>query len=105
MRFGLRQQMLAAAEADLEPDFFWRKWKQRRDVAKRGRVDLKPRQALGDQAGVISAQRLAAAAPIERAPRRFVDARQETRPRNWLERSVFSQVKPPSASGWRPKWP
>ena len=73
MRPGLGQQMLAAAEADLEPDLPWAKRKKGgRAVAERGRIDLKSRQAFGDQAGMIGAQRLAAAAPIERAPRRFV---------------------------------
>jgi hypothetical protein len=113
----LGDEMLAAAEADLEPDFPRREREQRGAIADRRWIDLEPRQAFFDQRSMIGPQRLAAAAPVERAPRRIlVDARarligvrlrtdQETRPRNELARSVFSQEKPPSASGLRPKWP
>jgi hypothetical protein len=109
----MRDEMLAAAKADLKPDFAWAERKQRGRVGDLPRLDFEPRQQRLDQSLVMRAQRLAAAAPIERAPRRLVrrgailraGARQETRPRNLSPRSVFSQEKPPWESGWRPKWP
>lgn len=104
MGLGLGEQMLAAAEADLQPDFAWAFREQRAGVGDWRRSDLQPRQTLGDQRGMMGAERLAAAAPIEGAPRCFgAGVRQETRPRNLSPRSVFSQEKPPSESGWRPK--
>ena len=104
MGAGLRQQMFAAAKADLEPDFAGGEREEVGGARDRARRDVEPRQKLFDQRGVIGPQRLAAAAPVKRAPRAFaIVAFQETRPRNWLARSVFSQEKPPSASGLRPK--
>jgi hypothetical protein len=105
MRARLRQQMFATTKADFEPDFAGDEGEKSSGVGDRPGRDFKLRQAVFDQPGVVGPQRLAAAAPIERAPRAFVVAVQETRPRNWLARSVFSQEKPPSASGLRPKWP
>ena len=67
------------------------------------RVDFERRQPLGDQAGVMGAQALALAAPVERPARRRVAgrfaSRAPTRPANEAAsaRSVFSQEKPPSA--------
>jgi hypothetical protein len=106
MGAGLRQQVFAAAKADLEPDFARDEREEAGGARDRARRDVEPGQKLFDQRGVIGPQRLAAAAPVKRAPRAFaIVAVQETRPRNWLARSVFSQEKPPSASGLRPKWP
>ena len=108
-------QMLAAAEADLEPEFAGANG--RTGSRPRARpVDLEPRQQFGHEPRVIGAQRLALAAPVERptldrvgrgvrlrsAPSSRHD---QARRANWSARSVFSQEKPPSASGARPKWP
>ena len=110
MSLRLGDQMLAAAEADLEPKLARLERKQRRSGFERRRIDLKRRQALGDQARMMRAQRLALAAPVKGAARlRFADAVPATAltraQRSWSARSVFSQEKPPSASGSRPKWP
>ncbi len=107
--------MLGAAKTDLEPYLARRERKQRAAIANGPLLDFEFRQTLLDQTRMIGAQLLAAAASVKRAPRRvggrFLpgglrrNTNQETRPRNWLTRSVFSHEKPPSASGGRPKWP
>ena len=117
----LRDQMLAAAEADLEPDFARRKCEQGLARGERRDIHFEPRQQLRDEARVMGAQRLAPAAAINsaapvraglggvgfaaRRERRQDGSRDYARPRNCSARSVFSQEKPPSASGVRPKWP
>ena len=105
MRAGLRGEMLAAAEADLEPERSARVREGRERIA---RIDAQPRQKRAEQLVLRRPQPLALAAAVERArgvarPGRPV--RQDSAERSVSTRSVRSHEKPPSASGLRPKWP
>ena len=67
---------------------------------------------IADQAHAIEDVLSPHRASTEALPRECATAsgRSETdvdqaRPFSWSTRSVFSQEKPPSLSGWRPKWP
>ena len=106
MRAGLRGEMLAAAEADLEPERSARVREGRERIA---RIDAQPRQKRADQLVLRRPQPLALAAAVERArgvaPGRGRPVRQDSAERSVSTRSVRSHEKPPSASGLRPKWP
>jgi hypothetical protein len=104
-------QVLAAAEADLEPVAGARGAEQRCEVERRTRrqVDRQRRQQLVEQPLLGSAQRPAAPPAVEAfadalsgRPIRFAQANAA---RSGSTRSVRSQLKPPSASGARPKCP
>src|SRR5262245_57661292 len=121
---GLPQQMLARAEADLEPDLRDRLRKER---GKSGRgpmreVEAEAQQEFADQPLLPRAQRLRfppAVGPERRreialclladhalscpAPSRA--SVQVSSARIGSARSSRSQEKPPSLSGCRPKWP
>ena len=105
--------MLAAAEADLEPDLVHLAPEQAGGIGEvlRG-VEPQARQQRPEQVGLPGAQLLAlapaeegagaACAIVVQAGSAGFSADAE---RSSSTRSVFSQVKPPSASGARPKWP
>src|SRR5436305_2997871 len=115
--------MLAAAETDFEPHLGWRQREQGRERLG-GLLAQNEREAWQqgfEQGGLMRAQAVAFAPP-EKAPlmriRDLVQLRcdgqaawelgawfQETAPRIAPTRSIFSQEKPPSFSGLRPKWP
>ena len=111
----LPRQMLAGAEADLEPIAALGGAEQRRRVERRGgrQIDRQTRQRLVEQTLLGGAQRPAAPAAVEA----LVDAAlgwsggrpgagaQANAARSGVTRSVRSQLKPPSGSGARPKWP
>jgi hypothetical protein len=118
MRLGLGDQVLAAAEADFEPDLGRRRGEQRARVERPGRRqrDGEARQRLVDQKLAAGTQPAAAAAAIEEeAPargfsRRFSGAHRagggaQKTDFSRSTRSVRSHEKPPSFSGLRPKWP
>ncbi len=109
-------EMLAAAEADFEPQPRGHRAERRGKIERR--ADFAGRETVFEQGGLPGTQ-LAPAPPavgMERAPGEFprrpirfvrfgsaqrapkADFRSATR-------SVFSQEKPPSFSGLRPKWP
>ena len=106
MRAGLRGEMLAAAEADLEPERSARVRERRERIA---RIDAQPRQKRAEQLVLRRPQPLALAAAVERARGvalgRGRPVRQDSAERSVSTRSVRSHEKPPSASGLRPKWP
>ena len=97
-------EMLARAEADLEPE--------RGCKGSRG-IEAQPRQQLLHQPLLPGPETPAGPPAIEVAlagfrPRFRVgprDAAQLMAAFSSLARSTFSQEKPPSASGVRPKWP
>jgi hypothetical protein len=125
MRFGLRNQILAAAESDLEPHIVERNREQAHEFARRRHVEVEceARQQIFKQPRLMRTQTMTLAAAEEAAPefRLFISGRhgaaitrgtiarrdgcQETAPRIASTRSVFSQENPPSGSGERPKWP
>ena len=114
-------EVLAAAETYLEPDLARSEREQRLARGERRRIHLQSRQQLRDEARVMGAQRLAPDAAMNqptparaglggvgfaaRRERRRDGLGDYARPRNCSARSVFSQEKPPSASGARPKCP
>ena len=104
-RRGLRCQMLAGAEADLEGDRLGRRGERcgRVEMPCFRQRDGEPRQQRRQQVLLSRAKLAAAAAAIKDAPaeRRFA----QKAPRSALTRSSCSQEKPPSGSGGRPKWP
>src|SRR5579883_1792486 len=115
MRQGLGDQMLAAAKADFEPDLAGLERKKRRAIKPRRDAHFDLRQQFTQQRCVMAAQGLAMRPSINDAPlaglaggRRIivvVQRDQAARRLKFSTRSVFSQEKPPSASGLRPKWP
>ena len=114
-RIGLRdmRQMLAAAEADLEPERpavgeerLERERPPLRVLGGRDAGEPQPRQELGEQPLLARLQPLAVPAPVELAPgARALRAGAHTARRSASPRSVRSQEKPPSLSGARPKCP
>jgi hypothetical protein len=109
----LGREMLAAAEADLQPD----RGRRRREAALRierraafGQPQGELRQAVLEQAAASRPQPAAVAAAIEVRPRLRVRV-PLLRVAQWSAdfspstRSSRSQEKPPSASAGRPKWP
>jgi hypothetical protein len=113
---GLPGEMLAAAEADLEPDIGGRSWEQGREIeplARPGRRDAQLRQEMGEQPLLAGSKTPAAPPSIELQPLGLflsghrhgrLDLAQTARSKG-STRSSFSQEKPPSGSGARPKWP
>ena len=110
MGCGLMGEMFAAAEADLEPDLI--------DIAEQGlrvyppvpKRNGDPRKEGLHQIRLTRLQGLALGAPINVAARAVGFAAQgvpsqRTAAAILSARSVFSQEKPPSESGVRPKWP
>jgi hypothetical protein len=102
VRQGQGMEMLAGAKPHLKPDLAYR---HRKAVPGRARLrwlKAESRQKLGQEFGLRTAQPGSLAPPIELAARPF-----RMRTQNALfrmsTRSVFSQEKPPSASGVRPK--
>src|SRR5262245_47304998 len=62
----LRDQVLTAAEADLEADVVDRTWKERGEIVRRPReIDREPRQQRLEQPGLMRAQGMALAAAEE----------------------------------------
>ncbi len=100
MRGDLRQRVLAAAEADLQPELVGRR---NADGSPPARRERQPRQGDLEQAQLPRPQAMAAGAAVEPVRRRL------QRPKAAFSagtRSVFSHVKVPfSSSGSRPKWP
>jgi hypothetical protein len=108
LRIGGRQrrEVLARAEADLEPHLRGRVGEEGARVEAGRRCVLEIDQKLGqqplDQGLTRRPRRLAAAPAVEGlAPPPVA----QSAPRIASARSVFSQEKPPSGSGARPKWP
>ena len=91
------RQMLAAAEADFEPAALAHAGQRIRQL----HPEL--RQQLFHQLGMMTAQGFPLAPPVELEPLFAVD--HFTAALSAFARSVFSQEKPPSLSGARPKWP
>lgn len=104
MKRSLGRQVLAAAEADFEPELARRRFEDRGGVEQAfGRqADGQCLQSAPDQFRFASPQSTAAPAAIDSSGRRRGQARADFR---LATRSVRSQENPPSASGWRPKWP
>ena len=93
MSLGLRDQMLAAAEPDLELDLVDRRFEQ---LAKPGRwrgreIERQLRQQIRDQLGLMRPQLVALAAPEERAVTR-VTRRPGSRPMHRADRQGSSVV-------------
>ena len=67
-RQRFRDQMLAAAESDFEPDVVDRRIEQRREIGRAGLADVerKTRQQMLDQVGLVDAELVALAPPEER---------------------------------------
>ena len=111
VRGRLRGEMLARAEADLEPQrtlIILGVAEQRRRVDRSGRGDADRRQQRLDEIGLTGAELVPLTAPIETAEgggAGCVIGGQATAALSLSTRSSFSQLKPPSASGVRPKWP
>ena len=108
------RQVLAGAEADLEPDVAHRPVEQggriERPVA--GQRDREMRQKIGDEPLPTRAQRTALSAAEEATLRLVAGGRadgrslaQENAAASSSTRSRRSHEKPPSGSGGRPKWP
>jgi hypothetical protein len=105
---GLGCQVLAAAEADLEPEVVDGRAEERARIERAAlrQGDPDRGQQMLEERGLPGAKRPAAAPAVDPALRRLGQGslRQKARLR-FGARSVFSQEKPPSASGGRPKWP
>ena len=101
MRLGLRQCVLAAAEADLEPQPFRARRESAKRVCSQREVEAQARQRQFQQRPLPRSQSMAAAAAVEPVDRRL----QRPKARfSSATRSVLSQVKVPfSSSGSRPK--
>lgn len=109
---GLGGQMLAAAEADFEPERPLRRGEQavRVEPPARGRQrQAQARQQVRQPAPLGRPERPAQPASVQDAPGRgaagFRVLAQAKADRMSLTRSSRSQENPPSASGLRPKWP
>ena len=111
MALGLRGEMLAAAEADLEPDLLRRRRKEAARIDRRARFEGEsdPRQDLVQKPPGFGTQPGALAPAVEEPPIGRVGG---CRPRAQLKarrssaaRSVRSHEKPPSSSAARPKCP
>ena len=91
----LMRQMLAAAEPNFQPHFADRQWI----------VQINPqlRQQFFHQLQMMTAQGLTPAPPVKLIA--FLVFAHFTAALRAFTRSVFSQEKPPSFSGVRPKWP
>jgi len=90
-------QMLATAETDLQPA------RLGRPGQRIGQIDAQPGQQRFGQRQMMTAQGFAPAPPVKLEAWRL--ARHFTAALSAFTRSVFSQEKPPSFSGLRPKWP
>src|SRR5215469_3524809 len=108
MPFSLLRQMLAAAEADLQPYRSPRGTEQNAGIEAAGRRNShgELRQQSRDEGLLPGTKRPspAAAEKESRTLRPRVESRQKMR-RSSSTRSSFSQEKPPSGSACRPKWP
>jgi hypothetical protein len=101
-------EMLAAAEADLEPDRGRRRGEAAARVERRAAFRQRQgelRQPVLEQAAAAGPQPSAAAAAIEARPVGPVRSAQWSADFSPSTRSSRSQEKPPSASAGRPKWP
>lgn len=112
MGLGLASQMLAGAEADLEPDLGGGLREKAGGIkgVLLGEVDLEAGQQAREEITLARAEAAAAAPAIDdppslRAVVRGALAAQAKAKRNSGTRSRRSQENPPSASGARPKWP
>jgi hypothetical protein len=107
MRCRLCGEMLAPAEADLEPDLVNRRMKECAGFERAGigQRDSEPRQQSFQQVLLARAQLAAAPATIEKPLLRALLLGAQNARRSSSTRSSRSQEKPPSASGGRPKWP
>ncbi len=106
MGLRLGGEMLAAAIADLQPDLVTRGVEERGGVkpARFRQGEGQPRQEIVPKRLLAGPQRSSAAPAIER-PMILWRVGQAKAERSAGTRSSFSQEKPPSASGLRPKWP
>ena len=105
---GVGGQMVAPAEADLEPDVIDRRGEQRRQRGRRrrGEVDGEGRVGVGHEAAAAGGKGLALPPAVEPPSLLAVHAQTQRRAlRSVSARSVFSHEKPPSSSAGRPKWP
>ena len=104
---GLPGQMLAAAEADLEPDILDVSVEQLPRIVERPGFGADSGQNRLDQPRLTGAQRRSLAPAVELAPplRMVAGGLQASARRSSSDRSTRSQENPPSASGGRPKWP
>jgi hypothetical protein len=98
MQFRLMRQVLAAAEADFQPA----------PLSHAGQRIMQRHPEVGQQLvhefGMMTAQGFTLAPPIELEPLFGVDDHFSAA-LSAFTRSIFSQEKPPSFSGARPKWP
>jgi hypothetical protein len=103
----LRRQMLAGAEADLEPDRLDRAIEQptRIDRPLARQFDPQPRQQRVEKLALSRAELAAATAAVQERPARAVAGIAQNTARSCGTRSRRSHEKPPSASGARPKCP
>lgn len=111
MRRCLLGKVLAGAEADLEPKLGRRNGEEalRIETALLREIDPQLGQQRREEIALAGPQAPAAAPAVEDAPpcvgTRLRRIRQAKAERRLGTRSTRSQEKPPSASGWRPKWP
>ena len=108
MLLGQLREMLAAAETDFEPNRGSRGTEEgvRIEVTRCREVHRQPRQQFVDE-GLLSGTQSPPAAAAEdlMAPFRLGTRYAQKARRSSSTRSSLSQEKPPSGSGWRPKWP
>ena len=106
VRGGLGEGVLAAAEADFQPEFGGAGGEGGAGVG--GVVEAQAGECFGQQLALAGAERLPPLAAVE-AIRRGLEGGEAQRLKADFSagtRSVFSQVKVPSVgSGSRPKWP
>src|SRR5262249_3633925 len=101
MMLGLPQEMLAGAEADLEPDIVDRHGEGLARRVEACKIERQPRQQQAAQAGLVRRELRPLATAVELLAVTF---RMTQNARLIASaRSVFSHEKPPSASGSRPK--
>ena len=91
----LMRQMLTTAKADFQPNL----------TGRQGvfQIDLQLRQQLFHELQMMTAQGFSAAPPV--ILKAFLAFAHFTAALRAFTRSIFSQEKPPSFSGFRPKWP
>src|SRR5690349_20639528 len=107
MRCGLRREMLARAEADLERDRVDWAIEDRSGGQRSGRRerDAEARETPLPQRLLTRPQLAATAAAIDEALRARLGVGAQKARRSSSTRSSRSHEKPPSGSGARPKWP
>ena len=111
----LPEEMLAAAEADFQPHILRGRPEQRREWLRRGPVEIQfqARQCCSQQVLLAGGKSATDVTTIDEPALYYrlarigpaVGCNQLSASLIGSTRSSFSQEKPPSASGLRPKWP